>query len=178
MSAVPGSAPLRAQSTAPRLFHLERDTDVTGVSGTGRVADGVQWPDGTVALRWIGDRPSTTVWGSVDDVAAIHGHGGATRIVWADGQPDRAALRDRITTAISRWHRDPMMPLYEQGADAVLAVLPPFVDRAAILEDAADALDNSKRLRDFTDDHMADVNEAANELRRMAAQARQDGAQQ
>src|SRR5690606_1371389 len=35
----------------------------------------------------------------------------------------QAALRDRITTAISRWHRDPEQPLYEQGADAVLAVL-------------------------------------------------------
>lgn len=126
-------------STAPRLFHLERDTDVTGVSGTGRVADGVQWPDGTVALRWIGDRPSTVHWGSVDDVAAIHGHGGATRIVWADE---------------------------------------PAPDRAAILEAAADALEDSERLRDFTDDHMGDVNEAANELRRMAAQARQNGAQQ
>ncbi|MGW2495862.1 hypothetical protein ACWCV2_15360 [Streptomyces pseudogriseolus] len=84
-------------SSTPRLFHLERDTDVTGVSGTGRVADGVQWPDGTVALRWIGDRPSTVLWGSVDDVAAIHGHGGATRIVWADEPP----APDRTTAALA-----------------------------------------------------------------------------
>lgn len=44
---------------------------------------------------------------------------------------DQAALRDRIATAISRWHRDPEQPLYEQGADAVLAVLPQGGDRAA-----------------------------------------------
>jgi hypothetical protein len=37
------------------------------VSGTGIVADGCQFPDGTVALRWRGDRASTTVWSSMDD---------------------------------------------------------------------------------------------------------------
>lgn len=33
---------------------------------------------------------------------------------------------------------------------------------------AADHLDNSERLRDLTDDHMGDINAAANELRRVA----------
>lgn len=42
------------------------------------------------------------------------------------------------------------------------------VDRAAVLREAADDLDNSERLRDLTDDHMLDINAAANELRRMA----------
>ncbi|MFF5891202.1 hypothetical protein ACFY72_20825 [Streptomyces globisporus] len=39
---------------------------------------------------------------------------------------DRPAdqLRDLLTTAISKWHRDPELPQYAQGADAVLAVLP------------------------------------------------------
>lgn len=40
--------------------------------------------------------------------------------------------------------------------------------RAETLREAADALDESKTLRDLTDDHMHDVNAAANELRRMA----------
>lgn len=40
--------------------------------------------------------------------------------------------------------------------------------RAAVLREAADALDESETLRDLTDDHMHDVNAAANELRRMA----------
>lgn len=42
--------------------------------------------------------------------------------------------------------------------------------RAAVLLEAADALDESETLRDLTDDHMHDVNAAANELRRMAAE--------
>ncbi|MGV9271496.1 LuxR C-terminal-related transcriptional regulator [Kitasatospora sp. NPDC003701] len=71
-------------STQPRLFHLQRDTDITGVSGTGTVAHGVQWPDGTVTIRWAGDRPSTVQWASIDDAEAVHGHGGHTRIIWAD----------------------------------------------------------------------------------------------
>lgn len=41
--------------------------------------------------------------------------------------------------------------------------------RAETLREAADALDESETLRDLTDDHMHDVNAAANELRRMAA---------
>ncbi|MFH9977918.1 hypothetical protein ACH4ND_01395 [Streptomyces sp. NPDC017179] len=77
-------------TTTPRLFHLQRDHDVSGVSGTGRVADGVLWSDGTVAVRWLGDRPSTVHWDRLDDALAIHGHGGATRIVWADEQPSAA----------------------------------------------------------------------------------------
>ncbi|WP_409469104.1 hypothetical protein [Streptomyces sp. HC307] len=86
-------------SDQPRLFHLQRDHDVSGVSGTGRVANGVLWPDGTVSLRWIGDRPSTVHWDRLEDAVHVHGHGGATRIVWADEQPpsNRAAgLREAI----------------------------------------------------------------------------------
>lgn len=70
--------------TQPRRFHLDRRTDMSGVSGTGIVADGVLWPDGTVTLRWRGDRPSTVHWSSFDDAQAVHGHGGATRFVWLD----------------------------------------------------------------------------------------------
>jgi len=69
---------------APRLFRLERDVDVSGISGTGHVADGVQWPDGTITVRWRGARPSTVHWDSLDDLIAINGHGGATRIVYPD----------------------------------------------------------------------------------------------
>lgn len=69
---------------APRLFTLERDHDVTGVSGTGTVADGVLWPDETVSIRWRGDRPSTVFWDSLEHAEHVHGHEGATRIVWAD----------------------------------------------------------------------------------------------
>ncbi|MFJ4418300.1 hypothetical protein [Streptomyces sp. NPDC088925] len=70
-----------------RRFHLQRHRDITGVSGTGIVALGVLWPDGTASVRWLGDRPSTVFWDSMDDAEAVHGHGGATEIVWDDPEP-------------------------------------------------------------------------------------------
>ncbi|MFJ6729431.1 hypothetical protein ACIQPQ_31465 [Streptomyces sp. NPDC091281] len=71
-------------STQPRRFHLQRTVDITGVSGTGRVADGILWTDSTASVRWLGDRPSTVHWDTLDDALHVHGHGGHTRIVWDD----------------------------------------------------------------------------------------------
>ena len=68
----------------PRAFLLVRDEDVTGVSGTGVVAEGVQFFDGTVALRWLGEWPTSVVFHDrgIEAVEHVHGHNGATRIVW------------------------------------------------------------------------------------------------
>lgn len=65
-------------------FILYRQKDVTGVSGTGTVAEGAEFSDGTVAMHWCVDgKPrSTTVYESIADVEEIHGHDGATQIVW------------------------------------------------------------------------------------------------
>lgn len=67
-----------------RTFRLERDHDVSGVSGTGVVAEGIEFADGHCAVRWItGEHRSTVVWDSVASVEAIHGHNGATRVVFS-----------------------------------------------------------------------------------------------
>jgi hypothetical protein len=73
-----------------RLFELHRDRDVTGVSGCGAVADGVEFPDDTVVIRWRGSRGSTVVWATIADAVAVHGHDGATRVVWLDDLPEFA----------------------------------------------------------------------------------------
>ena len=74
-----------ANRSGPRLFQLIRHEDVSGVSGIGIVAEGVQWSDGTVALRWGGRFPTTTVWqDGVDALLAVHGHSGRTTIRWLD----------------------------------------------------------------------------------------------
>lgn len=67
-----------------RRFVLYRTTDVSGVSGTGIVAEGIQFNDGVVALRWRGLRASTVVYDCVEDAEAIHGHNGATQVAWID----------------------------------------------------------------------------------------------
>lgn len=68
-----------------RTFHLHREEDETGISGTGNVAEGVEFSDGRVVIRWQthgNDHHSTVVWDEIDSVLAIHGHNGKTRIVW------------------------------------------------------------------------------------------------
>lgn len=73
-----------------RRFWLHRHTDVSGVSGTGAVAEGVQFTDGSVALRWTSATPCTAVFDGVDQVQAVHGHAGSTQIRWLDpAAPDR-----------------------------------------------------------------------------------------
>jgi len=67
-----------------RTFELHRDVDKTGVSGEGIVAEGVEFGDGVVALRWLSEWPTSVVFHDrgMEAVEAVHGHGGQTRIVW------------------------------------------------------------------------------------------------
>jgi hypothetical protein len=67
-----------------RRFALVRHHDISGISGTGIVADGVRFADGQVVLRWRGERSSTVIWPSMEDVIYIHGHGGHTSVSWID----------------------------------------------------------------------------------------------
>ena len=74
-------------------FELHRDVDETGVSGTGVVAEGLRFSDGTCAMRWKTEHTSTAVYRSLIDVQKIHGHDGKTRVVmvgdaWERGRRD------------------------------------------------------------------------------------------
>lgn len=69
-----------------RRFILRRDKDETGVSGTGIVAEGVEFTNGTVVLHWTSEWPTSVVFHDrgMKSVEAIHGHGGSTKIVFLD----------------------------------------------------------------------------------------------
>jgi hypothetical protein len=69
-----------------RRIELHRDVDITGISGAGIVAEGVEFTCGTVVLRWLGDWPTSVVFHDrgIESVHAIHGHCGATRVVYLD----------------------------------------------------------------------------------------------
>ena len=71
-----------------RRFRLVRVEDVSGVSGTGVVAEGVVFATGKVVLSWCSDYPSVTVYDSSQDLLAVHGHNGRTQVDWLD-PPDR-----------------------------------------------------------------------------------------
>ncbi len=67
-----------------RRFVLTRHEDVTGISGTGVVAEGVVFSTGWVALTWLTKVNSLVFYPDVTNVIAIHGHGGQTTVDWLD----------------------------------------------------------------------------------------------
>lgn len=72
-------------ATRPRRFHLIRNEDFTGVSGTGAVAEGIQFSDGVCAMHWIvPPAKSTALYDSVDELILIHGHDGRTEVSYLD----------------------------------------------------------------------------------------------
>jgi hypothetical protein len=84
-------------SELPRHFRLIRDVDVSEVSGTGHVADGVVFSDGEAAVHWLGRWPTTTPHPEgLVSVEGIHGHGGSTRIVFLDEQDELRRENERL----------------------------------------------------------------------------------
>lgn len=70
----------------PRVFSLVRYDDVSDVSGTGIVAQGIQARDGAIAMRWcVPTLPATwNLFDSIEDVLLLNGHSGRTVVKWAD----------------------------------------------------------------------------------------------
>jgi hypothetical protein len=75
---------------ASRRFWLVRDADVSGVSGTGIVAEGIRFSDDRIVLNWFFSanegmgHAGLAIYDNIADCLKIHGHGGATRIEWKD----------------------------------------------------------------------------------------------
>ena len=79
--------------TATRTSTPISDSDVTGVSGPGRGRPRLGFPDGTTVIRWRelptdhpnyvrGVRATTVVFPNIEDIEALHGHDGSTRIAY------------------------------------------------------------------------------------------------
>lgn len=73
-----------ASSSTMRRFVLQRDVDSTGTSGTGVVAEGVEFSNGQVAIHWISQLESVNVYANAKVLTALHGHSGNTSIRWID----------------------------------------------------------------------------------------------
>jgi len=67
-----------------RTFELVRHEDETGVSGTGKVAEGIEFSNGKCAMSWITSFASVAVYDSIQLVKQIHGHDGKTEIRWVE----------------------------------------------------------------------------------------------
>jgi hypothetical protein len=67
-----------------RKFILYRTEDEGNVSGTGIVAEGVQFSSGRCAIAWLSETPSVAAYDKIADIVKIHGHGGKTVVHWID----------------------------------------------------------------------------------------------
>ena len=72
-----------AKESTSRLFTLVRTEDVSGTSGVGVVAEGVEFSDGTCVLHWISQLHSIEICANLHVVEQIHGHEGRTKVVFA-----------------------------------------------------------------------------------------------
>lgn len=67
-----------------RRFVLNRREDATGTSGTGIVAEGVEFSNGQVTIHWISQLESVNVYANVKVLDSLHGHDGRTTVEWLD----------------------------------------------------------------------------------------------
>lgn len=86
-------------------FEVVRREDSTGVSGTGVVAVGVEFPSGAVVFEWLNhENPhiDTAQNGisvkpgpdGLEDTIEVHGHGGRTNIRYVDAKEHDTERRD------------------------------------------------------------------------------------
>lgn len=80
--------------TKHRRFVLIRAEDISGVSGVGIVAHGVDFGNKTV-LYWLGDHNTLGVYDSIESLLAIHGHEGRTWAEWLDDEGGEPPNKDR-----------------------------------------------------------------------------------
>lgn len=90
-----------------KTFELHRVEDETGISGTGIVAQGVVFDDGTCALRWVTAFKSSGIYASMRDVEAVHGHGGKTKVVFTDALTIRSSEDPSAITVAAVQGSDP-----------------------------------------------------------------------
>ena len=99
----------------PRLFQLIRQASAATAPDTGPMAEGVEWSDGTVTLRWRGQWPATSAWeGGIDAMLAVHAANGITALRWlplaapTTGPPPTtgpAPTTGRASTTVVHHHR-------------------------------------------------------------------------
>jgi hypothetical protein len=114
----------------PRLFLLIRpsgaspeaeSTAESAVVVQVAVAEGVEWSDGTVTLRWRGQWPATSVWeGGIDALLAVHARNGATELHWLPAPaslPSTAPAPAPPMTGAADWHAANGLRLAAPGVD-------------------------------------------------------------
>lgn len=79
----------KKRSTQPSVsqisrFLLIREKDLTGVSGTGEVAEGAVFTNGMVVICWLREPFAMGVYQTLEDLLFVHGHEGQTQVKFID----------------------------------------------------------------------------------------------
>jgi hypothetical protein len=64
-----------------KRFYLLRHEDLHGHAGTGVVAEGVVFDDGSGAFTWLTPIKTVTTFWHIRDVKKLHGHEGRTEVI-------------------------------------------------------------------------------------------------
>ena len=67
-----------------KRFLLVRNDDETGISGTGVVAEGVEFANGRCVLGWLTPTSSINIYNNLEELVEIHGHEGRTVVRMVD----------------------------------------------------------------------------------------------
>ena len=95
-----------------KVFRIIRQSDETGISGSGHVMTGIIFEDGSVVIRWLSETPSTTMYQSWEDFNALHVKPHPTNetlleqqlIEWKDGNLRSAGLRNaEVSFTVDNW---------------------------------------------------------------------------
>ena len=87
-----------------RIGVIRRHEDVHGVSGTGVVAEVIEFSDGSAVARWLGKDAMSNVAAGIKNITNVHGHGGKMEIEWLweqepDADPMDAVFERKIAAA-------------------------------------------------------------------------------
>jgi len=74
----------KKKTTEMRRFRLVRTEDETGVSGTGVIAEGVEFANGRCAMTWLSQFGAVTVFDNMKVIEETHGHQGKTKVEFYD----------------------------------------------------------------------------------------------
>lgn len=75
---------MTAGKVTMRRFVLVRSEDVSGTSGIGVVAEGVEFSNGQIVIHWLSQLESVNVYANTKVLEQLHGHGGLTCVKWID----------------------------------------------------------------------------------------------
>jgi hypothetical protein len=65
-----------------RHFWLRRNEDLTGISGTGIVAEGNIFSNGTAIMHWLSKESTFETFEEIEQVTRLHGHNGRSEVVY------------------------------------------------------------------------------------------------